>query len=57
MLVAKLQTRLSEHHRYIRHEGQDLDEIRGWRWSTPSDGGRHAAAPSSYAAPMRHARR
>jgi xylulose-5-phosphate/fructose-6-phosphate phosphoketolase len=57
MLVAKLQARLSEHHRYIRHEGQDLDEIRGWRWSTPSDGGRHAAAPSSYAAPMRHARR
>lgn len=31
-LQAKLAAKLVEHHRYIREHGQDLPEIRNWRW-------------------------
>jgi xylulose-5-phosphate/fructose-6-phosphate phosphoketolase len=30
---AFVQTKLSEHHRYIREMGEDLPEIANWRWS------------------------
>ena len=40
-LKKQLQEQLSEHKRYIDKHGQDLREIRGWRWGArrAADGG------------------
>ena len=36
-LVADLRARLAEHHRYICLEGQDMPEVRNWKWQTPRE--------------------
>jgi xylulose-5-phosphate/fructose-6-phosphate phosphoketolase len=32
-LQSRLRETLREHHRYIREHGEDLPEIRNWRWT------------------------
>ncbi len=34
-LKRQLQARLIEHRQYIRQHGQDMPEIRNWRWEAP----------------------
>jgi len=36
-LVADLQARLAEHHRYICMNGQDMPQVRNWSWQAPRD--------------------
>ncbi|MFH8135983.1 phosphoketolase [Pantoea osteomyelitidis] len=31
-LLDDLQERIAEHHRYVREYGEDLPEVRGWKW-------------------------
>jgi xylulose-5-phosphate/fructose-6-phosphate phosphoketolase len=33
-LQQKLQARLLEHRQYINEHGQDMPEIRNWKWDT-----------------------
>lgn len=40
-LLDDLQERIAEHHRYVREYGEDVPEVRGWKW--PSETG--AGAP------------
>lgn len=40
-LLDDLQERIAEHHRYVREHGEDVPEVRGWKW--PSETG--AGAP------------
>jgi xylulose-5-phosphate/fructose-6-phosphate phosphoketolase len=35
-LKDRLAAKLVEHHQYIRTHGQDMPEIRNWRWKTPA---------------------
>ena len=35
VLKRRLQVKLDEHRQYIRQHGQDMPEIRNWRWSGP----------------------
>jgi xylulose-5-phosphate/fructose-6-phosphate phosphoketolase len=35
-LKQKLEDKLLEHRRYINKSGQDLPEIRNWKWGQPS---------------------
>ncbi|MGK6312325.1 phosphoketolase family protein [Neorhizobium sp. DT-125] len=33
-VVENLRGRLKEHHRYVREHGEDMPEVRNWRWKT-----------------------
>lgn len=35
-LLDDLQERIAEHHRYVREYGEDLPEVRGWKWPSQS---------------------
>jgi len=36
-LKQQLKDKLSEHRQYINKYGQDMSEIRNWKWNTPAD--------------------
>ncbi|WP_312241062.1 phosphoketolase family protein [Pantoea sp.] len=35
-LLDDLQERIADHHRYVREYGEDLPEVRGWKWPSQS---------------------
>jgi len=41
-LKQEAQDKLVDHRRYITTYGQDMPEVRGWRWSAPAKGGTRA---------------
>lgn len=39
-VLDELSEKIAEHHRYVREHGEDLPEVRGWKWpSAQGDGG------------------
>jgi len=38
-LLDDLQERIAEHHRYVREYGEDVPEVRGWKWPSESGSG------------------
>ncbi|MEO8993326.1 MAG: phosphoketolase, partial [Rhodanobacter sp.] len=46
-LHQQMQERLAAHHAYINEHGDDMPEIRNWRWSTASSVGMTAAEKSN----------
>nr|WP_276741684.1 phosphoketolase family protein [Pantoea septica] len=38
-LLDDLQERIAEHHRYVREYGEDVPEVRGWKWPSETGSG------------------
>ena len=38
-LLDDLQERIAEHHRYVREYGEDMPEVRGWKWPSHTGSG------------------
>lgn len=38
-ILDALQEKIADHHRYVREYGEDLPEVRGWKWPSQQGGG------------------